>query len=237
MKEYYRNGSITVYHGDCMDLLDATPDKAYDLAIVDPPYGINEPNMNMGHNPTRKGGKQGISAAVLLRKGRLNSGGGKLKTRALNTMNCNWDTIAPGPEYFNTLTQKSKNQIIWGGNYFDLPPTRGIVCWDKRQPWLNFSQWEMAWTSFDSPAKLFQLGNTNKKIHPTQKPCDLYKFLLHTYAKQGNTILDTHGGSLSIAIACHDLGYNLTVIEKDEKYLELAVKRLAEHQSQLRIAI
>ena len=153
---------INFHNLDCMEFMKDCEDNQYDLAIVDPPYGINAPKMQMGTNINRKGKGQypGESTASKLRKGRLNQGAGKLKNRALNTMNCEWDTIVPSSEYFKELVRISKNQIIWGGNYFDLPPTRCIICWDKMQPWDNFSQWEMAWTSFDKPASIFRFSNT-----------------------------------------------------------------------------
>ena len=124
---------------DCMEYMKSVPDKFFELAIVDPPYGINAPNMNMGTNMNRKhGGYNGESVAQRLKKGRLNRGAGKLKSRALNMMSCDWDFSPPPKEYFDELFRVSRNQIIWGGNYFPLPPTRGILCWDKIQPWENF---------------------------------------------------------------------------------------------------
>jgi site-specific DNA-methyltransferase (adenine-specific) len=153
---------ITMLQGDCMDLMRDKPDKFWDLAIVDPPYGINAPNMQMGSAPNRSGKGQypGTTTAVRLKKGRLNAGSGKLKDRILNTSDCGWDFEKPNPEYFGELFRVSKNQIIWGGNYFLLPPSRGMICWDKLQPWDNFSQFELAWTSFDKPARMFRYSNT-----------------------------------------------------------------------------
>lgn len=150
------------YNMDCMDGMRQFPNNFFDLAIVDPPYGINAGNMNMGSNPNRKGRGQypGISTAERLKKGRLNQGSGKLKGRAIQKMNCDWDFEPPTSEYWEELFRISRNQIIWGGNYFPLPPTRGIVVWDKCQPWENFSQIEMAWTSFDRPAAIFRYSNT-----------------------------------------------------------------------------
>lgn len=235
---------IELINGDCMELMAKMKDKEFPLAIVDPPYGINSPNMQMGSSPNRKGNGQypGESAAAKLKKNRLkrlNGGSGKLKDRILNRSSIAWDYEKPSVEYFNELRRVSVNQIIWGGNYFDLGPTRCVICWDKCQPWTNFSQWEMAWTSFDKPAALFQYSNTGgniktyeTKIHPTQKPVALYKWLLTNYAKQGDKILDTHFGSLSIGIACHDLGFDLTAIELDKEYFEAAKLRLERHQQQ-----
>ncbi len=171
----------------------------FDLAIVDPPYNLDKSSMQ---------------------------GSGKLKSRVLNQSDTSWD-IAPTKEYFDELFRVSKNQIIWGGNYFDLPPTRGIICWDKVQPFPNFSAWEMAWTSFDCVARMFKYDNRRGgKIHPTQKPIELYKWLLSKYAKEGQKILDTHLGSGSIAIACHYYGVELLGIEIDKDYYKEAKKRI-----------
>lgn len=213
-----------VYNTDCMEYMKSMPDKFFNLAVVDPPYGINAPNMNMGTNMNRKlGGYNGESIASRIRKGRLNQGAGKLKNRALNTMQCDWDSAPPSDEYFKELFRVSQNQIIWGGNYFALPPTRGIVCWDKMQPWNNFSQFELAWTSFDCPAAIIHLSNTggaNKetKIHPTQKPVSLYHFLLKKFASPGDKILDTHLGSGSSRIAAYKMGFDFYGTEIDKNY-------------------
>jgi site-specific DNA-methyltransferase (adenine-specific) len=199
---------------DCLAVMRETPDKAYDLAIVDPPYGIDE-----------AGGKMHAHRSL--------AGAGKLKNRILNTGNTKWD-VAPGPEYFSELRRVSKHQIIWGGNYFPLPPTRGIIWWDKCQPWDNFSHGELAWTSFDKPAKKFVFDNrTGGKIHPTQKPIALYNWLLANYAKPGDRILDTHMGSGSIAIACHYRGHQLTACEIDSDYYAAAVERIQRETRQL----
>ena len=130
-----------VFNCDCMDYMRTIPDKYFDLAIVDPPYGINAPKMEMGG---------GYSNGAYSSRKRLNGGSGKLKNRILNKSDCTWDETPPDDEYFTELFRISKNQIIWGGNYFKLPPTRCVVVWDKMQPWENFSQVEIAWTSFDS---------------------------------------------------------------------------------------
>lgn len=236
---------ITITNEDNMVMMSRYPDKYFDLAIVDPPYGINAPNMNMGSHPTRSkhdgyGSGPGISTAVKLRKGRLNQGAGKLKNRALNQLDCSWDDTPPSYEYFQELMRVSKNQIVWGGNYFDLPPTRGIIFWDKLQPWENFSQFEFGWTSFDKPAAKIAISTTGganreTKIHPTQKPVALYKWLLDKYAKEGHRILDTHLGSGSIAIACHDYGFELTACELDKEYYGKAIERIKKHTNQLQL--
>lgn len=186
---------------DCMEGMKLFPDKFFELAIVDPPYGIGK---------------------------RLSQGAGKLKNRCLQTMNSEWD-ISPSLEYFNELFRISKNQIIWGGNYFDLPPTRGIICWDKEQPWENFSQFELAWSSFDCPSKIFRLRAVDTddiKIHPTQKSIKLYRWLLEKYAKQGDKILDTHVGGASSIIAFIEKEYEFCGFEINEEYYNSAQKRI-----------
>lgn len=224
---------ITITNEDNMIMMSRYPDNYFDLAIVDPPYGINAPNMKMGEN-------NGYKSTATKLKGRLNQGSGKLKNRILNNSDCSWDSIPPGKEYFDELFRVSKNQIIFGGNYFDLPPTRGIIFWDKLQPWENFSQFELAWTNFDKPASKIAISttggsNSEKKIHPTQKPIKLYKWLLNKYAKEGDRILDTHLGSGSIAIACYDYGFQLTACELDINYYSSAVKRIISHTEQLHL--
>jgi site-specific DNA-methyltransferase (adenine-specific) len=212
-----------------MELMRDTPDKWFDLAIVDPPYGISAPKMGMG------AGYSDGNYYASGRKNRLSAGAGKLKDRKLQTMSSEWDARPPTIEYFLELRRVSRAQIIWGGNYFPLPPTRCIVCWDKRQPWENFSQWEMAWTSFDQPAALFQWQNGSNepgKIHPTQKPIALYSWLLSRYAKPGQRILDTHLGSGSHAIACHYFGAHLTATEIDADYYAAACGRIKRETAQ-----
>ena len=220
---------ITLYNCDCIEYMKDIPDKYYDLAIVDPPYGIGMPKQT-----NLKGYKGRESLEERLNKNRSNNGCGKLKNRTLNTSNCDWDNAIPKKEYFDELFRISKNQIIWGGNYFPLKPTRCIVCWDKIQPWENFSQVELAWTSFDSPAQLYRFDNrTGGKIHPTQKPVKLYEWILKNYAKPTDKILDTHFGSCSIGIACHNFGCSLDACELDEEYFDNAFKRVRTHVRQL----
>lgn len=222
---------------NCMDAMKQYPDKHFDLAVVDPPYGINATNMQMGTHKTKKKG-MGISTAVKL-KGRLNSGGEKLKNRILNTEVLDWDNEVPPPEYFTELFRVSKQQIIWGGNYFNLPATRCIICWDKKQPWDNFSQWEMAWTSFDKPAKMYRISttggsNAEKKIHPTQKPVELYKKVFQDFATEGMKILDTHVGSGSSRIAAYEANLQYTGYEICEPHYHSQQKRYKRYTSQLK---
>lgn len=202
-------GGLTITCEDNMELMKRYPDNYFDLAIVDPPYGMPKDSTH---------------------------GRGKLKNRMLNNGSVeNWD-IKPNPEYFVELERVSKNQIIWGGNYFDLKGSRGFVIWDKEQPFENFSAAEYAWMSFQTVSKIFRLPATRTKdevkIHPTQKPILLYKWLLDKYAKEGDKIIDTHLGSGSIAIACHDYKYELTACELDPEYFEKAKQRIINHVAQ-----
>ena len=217
-----------VFNTDCLEYMRTLPDKAFQLAIADPPYGINAPNMKMGEN------KGYVSTATKCKKGRLNSGGGKLKNRVLNQSDCSWDCEPPKQEFFDELFRVSENVIIWGGNYFHLPPSRCIVCWDKEQPWENFSQIELAWTSFDMPAKMFRKGSrggsvpdmrTVEKIHPTQKPVDLYAYLLRVFAKPGDRIFDPMMGSQSSRIAAYKMGFDYVGCELDKEYFDKGCER------------
>ena len=190
-----------VYNIDCLEYMRQLPDKAFTLAIADPPYGIKE-----------AGGQTG--------------GMGKLKTRVF-TNGCidRWDK-APSAEFFRELRRVSENQIIWGGNYFDLPPTRCFICWDKCQPWSNFSQAEFAWTSFTLPAKMFHFDNrTCDKIHPTQKPVELYAFCLATFAPPTGRIFDPMMGSQSSRIAAFKMGYDYVGCELDKEYFDKGCER------------
>ena len=195
---------INIYNQDCLEAMKLMQDNQFDLAIVDPPYGIG-----ISKNPVRqKHNKK------------------------------EWDNSIPTKEYFKELFRVSKEQIIWGGNYFDLPPTQGFFIWDKKQPHdFSLAMCEYAWSSLQKPAKMWSLSVLKEKgkIHPTQKPVELYEWLLINNAKQGNKILDTHLGSGSIAIACHNLGYDLEGYELDKEYYDNALKRIKEHQSQLRL--
>ncbi len=155
-----------------------------------------------------------------------------------------WDKNTPDKKYFDELFRVSKNQIIWGGNYFSefLPSMSGWIVWDKNNGENNFSDCELAWTSFDKGLRMFKstwngmlqhdMKNKQDRIHPTEKPYRLYKFCLSLYAKEGYKILDTHLGSGSIAIACHDFNYNLTACELDEEYFNKAMQRIKNHTSQ-----
>jgi site-specific DNA-methyltransferase (adenine-specific) len=212
-----------VYNEDCMIGIAKYEDKYFDIAIVDPPYGINAPNMKMG------GTKKHLGTATKLRN-RLQDGAGKLKDRPFKRIVIDWDNAPPPPEYFKELFRISKQQIIWGGNYFPLPPTRCIICWDKMQPWDNFSQWEMAWTSFDKPAKMYKIsttGGANKeeKICTTQKPVELYDNIYRDFVTKGMKILDTHLGSGSNRITAHKAKVDFIGYEKCKTTYLLQDKR------------
>ena len=204
---------MKITNEDNMELMARYPNKYFDLAIVDPPYGINV-NVSMGR---RKGDK----------KSNYHKFAGN-------------DNSIPSADYFNELFRVSKHQIIWGGNYMTdfLYPSPCWLLWDKGfSEDVTFAQFEMAWSSFNSSAKKYDYNaaaNRNR-IHPTQKPVKLYEWLLTNYAKEGDKILDTHLGSGSIAIACHNLGFDLTACELDKEYFDAAMKRMKQHQAQQRL--
>lgn len=196
------NAISEVYNMDCLAYMQAIPDKFFDIAIVDPPYQLKKSSVR---------------------------GSGKLKGRTLNTNDMSWD-IAPPQEYWEQLFRVSKNQIVWGGNYFPLPPCRCFVCWDKCQPWENFSQCEFAWTSFDKPAKMISLQNRSNRVdkvkwHPTCKPTELYSYLLKTFASPGDKIFDSHLGSGSSRIAAYKMGYAFYTCEISEEYFNKQEER------------
>jgi site-specific DNA-methyltransferase (adenine-specific) len=202
-----------VFNQDCLEAMRAMPDKCFDLAIVDPPYGIDIANMNMG----------------------LGTSPRCPKAYNRNWMPKDWDGSAPSEHYFNELFRVSDNQIIFGGNYFILPPTRSFIIWDKAEGLYgrSFAECEFVWTSFDMSARMFKLQpNQLERIHPTQKPVAIYKWLLTNYAKDGDTILDTHLGSGSSRIAAYDLGFDFTGYELDKDYFEAQEQRFANHIKQ-----
>jgi site-specific DNA-methyltransferase (adenine-specific) len=197
---------ITITNEDNMELMKRTPDNYFDLAIVDPPYGIDRNGMNMGNSVFNKDNKK-------------------------------WDNEIPNNDYFIELFRVSKNQIIWGGNYFPLPQSQYFAIWDKGETMYgrDFAECEYAWVNKGGTRIYKKSPNQPERIHPTQKPVALYKWLLDKYAKEGDKILDTHLGSGSIAIACHDYGFELTACELDEEYYEKAVQRIKNHVSQQKL--
>jgi len=210
---------VRIYNRDCMEAMQGMKDNEYDLAIVDPPYGINVTNMNLGN--------------------------GKNKTYDSKKK---WDSRAPSQKYFSELQRISKHQIIWGANHFisKIPIDSSCwIVWNKENGNTVFSDCELAWTSFKTTVRMFSYrwqgiiqGNTKikeHKIHPTQKPVALYLWLLQKYAERGWRILDTHLGSGSIAIACHDLGFDLDGYELDKEYYDNAMKRFRLHSQQMKL--
>jgi site-specific DNA-methyltransferase (adenine-specific) len=189
------------------------PDNYYDLAIVDPPYGIKRFERPAG-------------------KTRFKS------SKEMQEKGLRWDK-KPSKKYFIELMRVAHYCIIWGGNNFYLPESEYFVIWNKKQTVNNFASAEFAWTNNPIPSKVFEYSihqhNKTNKIHPTEKPMELYRWLLKLYAKPNDKILDTHGGSMSIAIACHDMGYDLDVCELDKDYFEAAKKRYENHVSQTRM--
>jgi len=207
---------IQLHNNDCLEAMKQMDDNHFDLAIVDPPYGIGANKMTLGN--------------------------GKRKVyRGQN----DWDANPPSKEYFNELFRVSKNQIVWGANHFIEQFSKNSSCWlfwDKGTGANDFADGELAWTSFNGAMRKIFISwvganakekNEIDRIHPTQKPVKLYEWILDKYANEGDKILDTHLGSGSIALACHNRGFDLTGFEIDKEYFDNAVERLRVHQSQL----
>ena len=212
---------IRLFNGDCMEYMATLKDNEFDLAVVDPPYGINLCLKNQ-------------------------SGGSVLAPKTIHK-NKGWDASTPNKEYFIELMRVSKRQIIWGGNYFDLPPSSCWLVWDKMNGENHFADCELAWTSLKTAVRQFRfrwqgmlqgdMKNKQKRIHPTQKPIQLYQWIFDKYAQKGWRILDTHLGSGSSAIAAHDCGLEFVGVELDGNYFKAAKERLEEHQKQLRLFV
>jgi len=209
MKNWKGRSNITIHQMDCLEAMKDMEDNAFDLAIVDPPYGIGED-------------------------------GGKARTRGskkTNGVKKGWDNNRPDKDFFNELKRVSKNQIIWGGNYFAdlLPASRCWIYWQKNMGG-DFADGELAWTSFDKVLKQYtKRSETFNRHHPTQKPVKLYEWLLMNYAKEGDKILDTHLGSGSHALACWNLNFDLTAYELDPDYFEATAKRIEKHTRQIQM--
>ncbi len=206
---------IELYNCDNMELMAKYPDNYFDLAIVDPPYGIERFKKPSGTTRFKN-------------------------SKLMQEEGLTWDN-KPKDEYFEELFRVSKNQIIWGANNFTLPPSEYFLIWNKKQTVDNFAGAEYAWVSMGlkTPAKIYDYGihkhNHTDKIHPTQKPIDLYRYILDKYAKQGDKILDTHLGSGSIAIACHNYGFELVGCELDKEYYDKGIQRVKNHVSQQKL--
>jgi site-specific DNA-methyltransferase (adenine-specific) len=215
---------MKITNEDNMLLMARYPDNYFDLAIVDPPYGIGE-------------------------KGQRNKTGDRPNEKWKNPKSQKYksfdDSKPPTKEYFQELKRVSKNQVIWGANYFTeyLSPSKGWIVWNKKADIKeHLSMCELAWTSFDKKCNMYEhlwAGFKKKykvnRIHPTEKPKELYEWLLMNYAKEGDKILDTHLGSGSIALACHNLNFDLTACELDQDYYKAALKRIENHTKQQRL--
>jgi site-specific DNA-methyltransferase (adenine-specific) len=201
---------------DCQEFMSRYPDKHFELAIVDPDYGLGD---------------------------KLCVGGGKDNRMQELYLKGSWIDKKPNKNYFDEMFRVSQNQIIWGGNYFSLPPTRGFIIWDKVKFAYNYSQAEFAWTSFDCISRILKYCSNggfvqkpiDAKIHPTQKPVALYKWLLKNYAKPGDKILDTHMGSGSSRIAAYDMGFDFYGCELDQEYFDASCQRFDRFKAQLKL--
>jgi len=209
-------GNAELWHGDCREVLPMLP--RVDAVITDPPYGI----LNLA----------GEGSTPAVRKSPRQMGSGTLKNRILNTSAVEWD-VAPESSVFDALRANSKLQIFWGGNYFALPPARGVLVWDKDQPWENFSQVEIAWTNLNRPAAIFRESATRgtpDKVHPTQKPISLMRWCVAMV--DAPTVLDPFMGSGTTGVACAQLGKAFTGIERERKYFDIACERISRAQAQ-----
>ena len=231
------------YNMDCMDAMRQFPDGFFDLAIVDPPYGIGITGKPGGGNARAL--KTGFNRrSETGRNGEQVWGGYVVPPKSYHAFN---DQVPPDAAYFAELKRVSKNQIIWGGNYFlnYLGATSCMIFWDKCRDGLAFADGELAWTSFKKPTRRFRfrwngllqedMKNKEERIHPTQKPVKLYEWLLKNYAKPGYKILDTHVGSASSLIACYRMGYEYWGYEIDPVYYEMAQQRIEKVKQQISI--
>lgn len=191
-----------IHQGDCLEFMRKLDDKCIDLIVTDPPYGLGD---------------------------RLSDGGGKLKDTPMAVLyrDTDWIDVVPSEEVFKEMFRVSKNQIICGGNYFNLPPTRGFICWDKKQHMPTLSACEYIWTSFDCPAKIISCTSTDlDRKHPTQKPIYLMQKLIQKFSKEGDIILDCYMGSGTTALAAKMLKRQFVGVEMEQKYVDIANDRL-----------
>ncbi len=191
-----------VVNADCLEAMRLIPDKSIDLVLTDPPYGLGD---------------------------RLLSGGGKMTNTPMKILyrDSDWEDVLPDKKIFNELFRISKNQIICGGNYFELPPTRCIIAWDKKQLMPTFSQWEYIWTSFDRPGKIMRYSSMDlNRTHPTQKPIGLMEELILKFSEENDLVLDCFLGSGTTAVACKKLNCRFIGIEISPEYCAIAEQRL-----------
>lgn len=212
-RPYYEAGGITIYHADCRQVLPFL--QRVDLLLTDPPYGI----LNLESGETKA-----------VRKSPRASGSGKLKNRMINIADFSWDSYAPSVGVLEAMRDIADTQIIWGGNYFQLPPCRGVLVWDKCQPWENFSQVELAWTNLERPAAIFKHDKSaiDGKVHPTQKPSALMKWCIGLAGDEVKTIADPFMGAGTTLVAAKLEGRQAIGIEINEAYCEAAANRLAQ---------
>lgn len=200
-----------IHLGDCLDFMRGLPDKCVDLVLTDPPYGIGASGKHM------------------------RNGTSKLK-KDYYTDDKKWDEFVPDESYFNEIDRISKNQIIWGGNYFQLPPTRCFLVWDKTIHGNSYADCELAWTNYDKVARIKPINmveaSLDGRVHPTQKPLKLFKWCLSQSKLEKGIVFDPFSGSGTTALACHDLNLDFICIEKDPDYHAASVKRLEEHKRQ-----
>ena len=214
MSKVYKQDNMTIHNADCMEIMAGYEDNYFDLAVVDPPYGIN-----------------------------INSNIGRRKGDVKKHKKQNWDKLPPSEDYFKELSRVSKKQIIWGANNFKyLNPSNGWIVWDKCLSGdVDFSEAELAFTNVKNNTKIFKLRaqsneNYSVKIHPTQKPIKLYNWIYANYAEEGQTILDTHGGSFSNAIAAHYAKMGEFVgCELDEDYFKASCERIRKETRQMEL--
>ena len=199
-----------IYNVDCLEYMRTLPDNAFDLAVVDPPYGINAGKMTMG-----------------------------IGTRRTYSRGKDWDAGVPGPEYFEQLFRVAREQIIWGGNYFQLPLSEDWIVWDKMNYGRSFSEAEFAWCSIHRKIRVFRFRTTTPveggKIHPTQKPVELLRYLVRTYTNEGDIILDNCIGSGTTAVACIKEKRHFIGFELNKEYFEKACKRIENERKQLKL--
>lgn len=194
---------------DCMDILKQLPDKCIDLVLTDPPYNIKRFNRN--------------------------DGGNSKKIKSFGDRDKNWNDLPPSKEVFDEIFRISKNQIIFGMNNFELPPTEHFIVWDKMQKMPSFAECELAWSSCSTPAKIIRCRFEMDKIHPAQKPLKLFEMILRDYSNENDLVLDCFSGSGTTAVACHNLKRRFICIERDVDYYKASVERLENAQSQMRL--
>ena len=200
--------NIEIIQGDCLEIMKTFNDNQFDLVLTDPPYGLDK---------------------------KLSQGAGKHTNAKFRTSyeGKSWDKLIEW-SVFEEMFGVSKEQIIFGANYYSMPATRGIICWDKKQYMPTFSRWEYAWSSFQKPARMYEvLNGQDTRVHPTQKPIKLFVEILKDYTSEGDTVLDPFLGSGTTAVACERMGRNCVGIEISEEYCEIARKRVQEEKDKM----